>query len=362
MGVTATSFQREAGPILKDAGYRYMNHNSSAHAIWRHPDGRPDIHVPGTPSGGRDSMLGRIRRAVRKGTPLTPPAGVERDMVKAKTEKPMSEKLLEVASPYMLKRAEERRRRLTAGDKTPMQADKRYPKELAEWMRQCILTYGRVLGSDIKLAAAELMLDASQVSDARKQAGCVTYRVKGMDKGATWTDFVSKLPADAMVFGGRGSTVKAPWRAPKSKIVEKKASEKALPKDPDEAGGRRLDQGGLTEAQRLEAERMMRESTERADREIAERQAIGRDMPAVVVGETENGNGAMSRVPAGMLAAVELLLQQAMDETHALTPEDLVYLRGWQDTCRRQADDLMSMASGIGKMLERVQTKTAVAA
>lgn len=375
-----TTFQRQANTILKDAGYAYVGVSGKAHEIWR-KDGVPDIHVPGSPSGGRDSMLARVRRAIRKGTALTPPSGQETDVAApaGKKDAPMSERLIEHASSYLKKKVEQRKA-LAPGTKMP--PDKKYPGEIAKWVRRCVETHGAISNADLAEAAKVLMLDPAQLSHGRQDAGCVSYRTSDMPAHQFVTDFVGRVPAGAKVSGG---ATKAPPKlmaaAEKEAAKEERMANrkpplriKATGRNGDveikrfeptvasngalgmriENPGRPLEQGGLTPEERDEAEQRMLAGHRKAEDEraalLAER---GADMQ-VVTGET-NGKKALS----GLEAAVELLVQEALAATFSLTDEDIRTLQGIQETQRRHAEESTACAGQIGLMLKRVAAKKA---
>jgi hypothetical protein len=56
---------------------------------------------------------------------------------------------------------------------------------------------------------------------------------------------------------------------------------------------------------------------------------------------------------------LELVREAALEETHALTDEDILMLRGTQDNLARLRSDLDGMAAGIALLLKRVDQRQA---
>lgn len=352
------AFQREAEAILKAGGYEFSRKSSnSGHPIWKHPDpSLPVIKLPGTPRDP-DHALIRLRRAVRVGSTPHIPQGLESDMPKSKhvphPEKPMSEQLVHMAPAGLHKR-------VTAARLHP---DRRpaYAKSdlVTAWLRKCLTSKGAILNKDLTAAADELLLGASAISAARQAVGAVSYKTADNQgpKAPVWTDFQPRVPEDALIIGnyGKGFQRRKPPVNPVTITT--------MPTDPDEERGRRLDQGGLTEEQRLAAEEQMRRSSELADQEAAEiRQRLAAANEPVGVqlpGESGNGNG---KAKTGMELAMELLVQEALAATHALTDDDIAMLRGTQENLKRIKSDLDGMAAGIAGVLRRVDQRQAATA
>lgn len=331
------AFKREVAQVLTTGGYELAGKTGKEHDVWVHPDGsRPAIHVPGTPRDP-DFALVRIQRAVRKGTTPHIPTGSEFAMAGTRsnqTEMPLAEKLVRAAPPALARRAANPNERIPAK-----------VEDLGAWMRKCIQSHGALPGSALRAAATELRLSPEQMSQARKEAGAGSYRLAGAGATSdeTYTDFVKRIPADAHVFVGR-SRKGARRVAP---VIKSNLND--LPTDPDEERGRPLVGGDLTPAQREKAQTMMRESTERADAEIAERRLTTQQ---AIESIAMNGNG--KHVPAGMQAALELLMQTAIEETHAVTPEDIATLKSYSDNLIAMQGTMLAMQRGITKMVERL--------
>lgn len=277
-------------------------------------------------------------------------------------EPPLADKLVAMAPPVMQRRVSA----IARGVKP----DPLLVKDLGLWMRKCIQSQGALANSDLNEAAERLKLRPEQLSDARGAAGCVSYSLREWGKGVFKTDFAGRVPEEAFVARGAGKKKKDSSKngpVVRSFVAPTAPPAPPAPKDPDEGGGRRLDQGDLTEAQHAEAERRMRESTERADREAAEIRARvdagyatgSREVPVAAV-EGENGNG--KKKLTGLEAALELLVAEALAATHALTDDDIMMLRGTQENLKRMRSDIDGMAAGIGLLLKRVDQRQAEAA
>lgn len=321
-----SAFQRQANRLLADGGYEFVQTNSSAHEVWR-KSGVPDIHVPGSPSGGRDSMLLRVTRAIRKGTALTPPSGQETDMPAAKkTGPPLSAQMVELASKQMLRDAEERVAARERGEPFRRPAGAGFMEEEAKWITRCLNTFGRISGADLNEAGEALQITQPDMSVAKKKARAASYRVTGTPRSETWVDFTKNLPPDAILFGGRKMGTKN-----KTKETATQALDKIL--EPAPAVAAHPEERSRPAALgSVEADFHNRVSPADADAH------------SVV-------NGARSQLDA----ALELLREAALADTHAITPGDIMLLQGHRDTMLRTADDMRGMAASIGAILARVQ-------
>lgn len=363
------SFKREAESVLRTGGYAKSRTTGKEHDVWEYPDGsRPVIHLPSTPRDP-DHALIRLRRAVRKGTTPHIPQGTETDVMPPKTKhvdngRTLVEQLVRHAPASLQRRARDidadPERWGKAGTRLPAAA----PKDIAAWLRKCIDAHGPIPGTEIAKAGEQLHLASYAISGGRAAAGMVSYRVKG--DPVTYTDYAKRVAQNeaAMVMGAPGK--------PRGRYKKRAEKVVTLPIDPDEVRGRRLDRpDGMTDEQYEAAERMMRESTQRADAELAERRgvAINLDGQTIVVGvpgETQhthimppdaNGNG---KPMTQLEAAMQLMVEAALAETHALTEEDIILIRGHQDTLRRHADEATGMAASLGMILARVEARAAV--
>ncbi len=345
------AFKREAEAVLREGGYQLQRLSGKEHPVWKHPDpARPPIHVPGSPRDP-DHALIRIRRAVRKGTTPHIPQGVEAEVATKTKHVPNQRSLAE----QLVRHAPAALHRRAANPEERLPADK---KELGAWMRKCIESHGTLPGSAIREAAKELRLAPEQVSAARREAGAATYRLPGAagKTEETYTDFVKRIPANAIRMTGRTPGTKNKTKPNGHVKVVRPANEpqpaidpsKILPPDPDTIRGRRLDRPeGMTDEQYAEAERMMRESTARADAELAERRAAA------------NGNG---HTPAEdddeMSVLLAMVRETALKQTKALTKEDLMLIRGHMDTLRRRHDEDRGIIASITGILDRVEARS----
>jgi hypothetical protein len=73
--------------------------------------------------------------------------------------------------------------------------------------------------------------------------------------------------------------------------------------------------------------------------------------------QLDNGNGTKRQTQ--LEAMLELVREAALEETHALTDEDILMLRGTQDNLARLRSDLDGMAAGIALLLKRVDQRQA---
>lgn len=348
-----TSFKREAEAVLREGGYELERVGDSGYGKWRHSTdaSRPLISVPVSP-GKPDSALMRIRHAVRKGKSTI--HGQEQEMARKASNpstKPLHETLAAHAPPSMQKRVSQ----IARGTKP----DPLSPKDLGDWMRKCIRSHGALPNAEVNLAAEKLHLRPHDLSHARSGAGAVSYRTPDMGRHEYVTDFAGRIPAEAYVAAGRvqGSKNRKPAASPVT-ITQ-------MPTDPDQERGRPLVGGDLTDEQREKAQEQMRRSTELADQEAAEIRArldagYAKGGDVVPVAESApNGNG---RQLTGLEAAVELLVQEALAATHALTDDDIRMLRGTQENLKRLRSDLEGMAAGINLLLQRVDQRDTAAA
>lgn len=246
---------------------------------------------------------------------------------------PLHELMVRHASAQMHRRAAnpEEQLRITAA-------------ELGAWMRKCITSHGVLSGSEIKKAAEELRLAPEQLSSARRESGSASFRYAGAGSvtDETYTDFVKRIPADAIRMNGRKLGVKTGrQKNGRVKVITEPTPPAELPVDPDEVRGRRLDLGGLTPTQHEEAERMMRESTARADAEREAMQALQTPPPAPPAPD----NGSLKR--SQLDEAMELLREAALADTHALTEADITMLRGHAETLRGMSASIMGIVNRV---------------
>lgn len=340
-----TGFEREAEQLLREHGYECDRRSGKNHMMFRHAKdpSRAIIRVPSTPKNPSASLV-FIRHAINKGTATHVPQGMETDVMapKTTTEQPMSEKLVALASSYMLAKAKDKRERRERGDTSKRPPDRRYPTEIGKWMRRAIEAYGCLDSGAINEAAKVLELDANQLSQARTDCGAAAYRMPGTGSAqVSRTDFVKRIPEGAQLAGGRvpAGKVKHP--------VKRTFVAPAAPPNGNE--GRRLEQGGLTDDEHAEAEQRMVAGHRAAEAERLEILARRGESMQTVRGET-NGNGKMSELEAAMA----MVREAALAETHALTLDDMRALSGMRETMRRHAEEATSAAGMITRLLERV--------
>lgn len=351
--MASNRFEREAEAILREFGYVALRRSGSKHLMFRHTKDRerPYIRVPSTPRNASESLV-FIRLAAEKGTATHTPPGRETDMPRKATagtkDAPMGEKLVSLASSYMVKKAKDRKNARERGHTGRSDMDMRWPEEISSWMRRCLDTYGSVWNSDLRAAADELDLDASKLSEARRRIQAASYRTPVMPRNAGMTGYVSKLPPNATFMGGRGTKRGA---AAAAETVVHPAEPEQQVETVNGNQGRRLEQGGLTPDEHAEAEQRMVQGHRRAEQERQEILAArGGGEMQTVAGET-NGNGKKQTTLEAML---ELVREAALEETHALTDEDIRTLTGMQEMHRRHASEATAAAGQIGLLLKRV--------
>lgn len=245
-----------------------------------------------------------------------------------------------------------------AGKRMPAAA----PKDVAAWLRKCIDAHGKIPGTTITAAGEELHLASYAISGGRAAAGMVSFKMP--NDPVTYTDYAKRVAQTegAKVMGAPGKP-RGKYKPRAEKVIVKTAEPEVAPLDPDEVRGRRLDRpDGMTNEQYEAAERMMRESTERADAELAEKRlaaVAGQTYHALADqnGEAVNGNG---KPMTQLEAAMQLMVEAALAETHALTEEDITLIRGHQDTLRRHADESIGMIASLSKILARVEARATV--
>lgn len=293
-------------------------------------------------------------------------------------ERAMAEQLLQHTPNSLKKRAKEV---AETGD----QSLRAPHADIARWVRKCLQSHGCLTNHDLNAAAAELGLSPSHLSAARVAVGAATFRnpEAAGPSDPSYTDFTARIPANAVRMGRHAGSRNKKNR-PVEPVIRSQVEAPPMPTDPDDERGRRLDQGDLTEAQRLEAEERMRNSSRMADeeaREIRERLAAGgalsgqaREPLGVQLPDERdhangngNGNGAAAAsmfpgIPQGMVVALEMMLEQALAATFSLTEQDILTLKGQQEMHRRHAEESTAAAGAIGLLLKRVAAKKAEAA
>lgn len=286
------------------------------------------------------------------------------------TAKGLGEKLVALATPHMLKVAAEKKAKSDSGNKTRRDPDPKYNTECGKWMRRCIETHGKILNADFAIAADELWLSPSEMSAARTYAGATAYKRPGDAKTAVYTDFVGRIPKDSITWGGRnikgkdlgpghkvkGRDVKTSWQEPTAPAAPPNGNGAAASTNGNE--GRRLEQGGLTPDQHAEAESRMVAAHKTAESERRAILAERGEAVDTVRGEVNgNGRAKMSQLDAAM----EMLREAALADTHALTKEDIQALLGMAEMHRRQASEHTAAAGMIRRLLERVAPGVEVA-
>lgn len=358
----AVAFLREAASVLKEGGYEQVRHGK--HPIWKHPSAdKPIIQIPSSPRDP-DHALVRLRRAVRVGSTPHIPQGVEKDIVKQQhktgSAPPLDQVLVGHAPSGLKKRANEVQRTGNTSKRAPH-------ADVATWLRKCLTSHGKLDNAVLNAAAAGLFLNGGHLSAARTAIGAMTFKEREAagPKDPSYTDFSQRVPENAVRVGRvAGTHNKKNGSRPPVQPVKV-----ILPADPDQERGRPLVGGDLTDEQRSEAQERMRRSTELADAErraiLAEREAAetddGSELGVRLPDERENANG-NGRPKSGMDLAIELLVQEALAATHALTDADIAMLRGTQDNLDRIASDLQGMRAGIANILKRVDQRQAAAA
>lgn len=353
-----TGFERDADKLLRASNYEPVRRTGSNHLMYKHryDASKPHIRVPSTPKNPSESLV-HIGHAIKRGSATHVPQGKETDITPQRTAaggKSMGQKLVDLATPHMLRVAEQKKAKAASGDKRRRDPDPKYNQECGKWIRRCLETYGKIHARDFAVAAEELALSPSEMSAARSDALATAYKLPGTPKDDVYTDFVGRIPRNAVTWGGRNLGSKAAGRPSKNPVTVTRVE----PTPPNGNEGRRLDQGGLTPDEHAAAERRMVDAHRRAEDERAALLAERRDMQTV---QDEQPNG---RPKSQLDAAMELLREAALADTHALTPTDLQALSGLREMHRRHANESTAAAGMITRILERVApgTKVEVAA